>query len=222
MTDRHLSEGGSTTDPAEINRVLADQFQTDSVLEGNTPSNAIPWAGDEQAEGKPAGVPLSELKPVPEAVPPKADPTPAARAALGLPDSKTGPAPDWAKLPLGLSVPKGRICYFIRIRAELTDTPWKGDRQAICWSMSVGDKRIALQRSMNNAQRASDEMVKQTIRAIDGELVSLENARIDIWWDEIGERGRMLLDRVFAQLHVPMPSQIDDFLKNCIEARSAG
>jgi hypothetical protein len=147
-----------------------------------------------------------------------------------LPDAKDGGAPAWAIIPDALLFPKGRVTYFLRFPARWTNTPKKGItdaqgvvwRQCIVWAMSVGDKKFALGRSMGDSLRASDEMVKTTIRSYDGKMTDLSGSDLDVWWDEVGEKVRGLLQRVWSQSHFLKPQEIDYFLKDCIEVRSAG
>jgi hypothetical protein len=142
-----------------------------------------------------------------------------------LPDATQGGAPDWARVPPDLRVPRGRQVLFLRFRADLTDTKWKGERQAILWPISMGDKKLALGRAGGDPNRLSDELTKRMIRAVDGAVVDDTGApgvgNIDVWWDEIGEKCRSMLARVFVQLHVVSQAEAADFFENCVAVRIA-
>lgn len=209
MTDR------TSTPPSQedINRALAEQFA--AIGPAEQPMRLAGTPAPDPATSRPQ-VDADALKPDLGGKP-KVEQT-----GMRMPEAKTGGVPAWFHLPDGFTFPRGRQVHFIRFRAEWTDTPWKGERQCCLWSMGVGDKKIALMRSMGDHLRAQDEMLKQTLRIVDGGVVSLADGSLDIWWDEIGEKCRTLLSRVFAQLHFLKPEQLDDFLAECVDTRSTG
>jgi hypothetical protein len=131
-------------------------------------------------------------------------------------------APDWAVIPPGFNPPKGVQLYFMRFRGAWTEKPNKGERQCILWSLSVGDEKNALSRARGDVLRTLDEMSKQTVRAIDGQLVDWTGtnaeANLDVWWNEIGPRCRALLQRHYTQTHNLSSKEQDDFFENCIAA----
>lgn len=144
----------------------------------------------------------------------------------GLPAPAGGEVPEWALIPKDLRVPKGRQVVFIRIRAALTDTPEKGERQCICWSLSDGDEKLATDRCEGKAGRASSEYTKQMIRAVDGSVVTWMRPRgpgsIDEFWSEIGSKGRNLLMRTYSKLHLADDDEVRDFFEQCIAVRTSG
>lgn len=169
-----------------------------------------------------------EEAPVVPAVPLVAAPPQEAAASnreLVLPEATQTGAPPWATVPPGIQFPRGRQVLFVRFRAGLTETKWKGDRQAILWSISTGDKKLALGRALGDPNRLSDEMTRRMVRAIDGVLVDETGmpgaGNLDVWWDEIGEKCRSQLSRIFVQLHVISRDEAVDFFENCIAVRVA-
>jgi len=143
----------------------------------------------------------------------------------GIPAPLGDGIPDWAIVPKDLRVPKGRQVIFIKIRAALTDTPEKGERQAICWSLSDGDEKFATDRCEGKAGRASSEYTKQMIRAVDGAVVNWMRSRgpgsLDEFWSEIGSKGRNLLMRTYSKLHLADDDEVRDFFENCIAVRTS-
>jgi len=143
-----------------------------------------------------------------------------------LPEATQDAPPEWANVPQELRLPRGRQVIYVRFRGTLTDTPWKGERQVILWPISIGDKRLASQRSQGDSNRFADEIAKQMIRAIDGHMVDWTGnpgpGNVDVFWEEVGERGRTMLQRMFVQLHVPSREEMRDFFENCIAVRVAG
>lgn len=137
-------------------------------------------------------------------------------------------APAWANVPKEMKFPRGIQVLFIRIRADLTMYPGKGDRQVIIWPLTDGDEKLAIGRSMANAARAGTEMAKQMIRAADGMRInwtgdpSSPGTDIDSLWHEIGPKGRNLMQRLFAQLHAMNEDELVDFLEHCISVVSTG
>lgn len=150
-----------------------------------------------------------------------------AKPVVGFPEatSETG-APDWCPLPKGLRFPRGIPIMFLRIRAALTETPWKGDRAIVMWQLSLGDKRIAIGRCNGDVHRLTDELLKVTIHAVDGRLVdnsgTPDSMNVDLVWSEIGEKGRSILQRAFTQLNVVSPQEVTDFFENCVAVRIGG
>lgn len=158
-----------------------------------------------------------------EAEPEKKQPT---LASFELPTVVPGGGvPAWATPPPpGMKFPRGRQIMFIRIRAELTDAPWKGERQCICWSINLADERLALKRAQGDGLKLTDELAKQMIRAVDGHRANWDGLRgeddIEVFWSEIGRKGRTILQRLFTQMHIPDPRQLSDFFENCIAVRT--
>lgn len=207
--DINSPPGSTINDPSSI----ADALKR---LEESNLSQPMRFAGSIEATSEAAGVTEEELRAV-TGERPEIKPLPAE-----LPQPTSSGAPAWAIVPADLTFPRGRVVYFLRFEPQWTDNPKAGIRQCIFWSMSVGDKKLALQRSMGDAQRAADEMIKSCIRSFDGKKVDLSNAELDVWWNEIGEKCRGLLQRVFAQATFLKPQELQHFLANCIEARSSG
>lgn len=142
-----------------------------------------------------------------------------------LPKASGDDIPDGFVVPKDLRVPRGRQVLFITIRAGMTDTPAKGDRQCICWTLSDGDEKVATDRCEGKAGRASAEYTKQMIRSVDGHVVNWMRPRgpgsIDEFWQEVGGKGRNLLMRTYSRLHLADDEEVRDFFENCIAVRSA-
>lgn len=141
-----------------------------------------------------------------------------------LPASEGDQVPDWVVLPADLKAPRGRQVVFIRLRAELTAMPHKGERQCIVWTMSDAEEKAANDRTNGKAERAPSEMTKGMIRAVDGRRVDWGKASgpgsLDEFWSEIGPKGRNLLFRVFTQLHLASEGDQKDFFENCVAVRT--
>lgn len=162
----------------------------------------------------------------------------AKRNLLNIPAPSNGPAPYWALVPEGMVYPRGKQVMFIRFRSEWTDAPWKGQeligpdgvslglyRQCIIWSINTSDKKLAFARSNKDPNRAVDELAKQMIRVHDGIRTdwSVSSAQgIDGFWNELGEKCRGLMTRMFSRLHVLESAAVTDFLDNCVEVRKTG
>lgn len=184
-----------------------------------------------------------EEKPIPTAAP-------VIRHGFDLPTpSMTQGAPPWALIPSGLKFPRGKSIMFFRFKSRLTDAPWKGNphadengqlitettyvngqevtevvlfRQCIVWPLNVADKRLAMGRSLGDNERAFEELTRQMIRIVDGEQVSWAMAGpIDVFWNDLGEKCRGLLGRIYTKLHVLAPEDQLDFFANCVVARTA-
>lgn len=168
----------------------------------------------------------------------------ASRLAMNLPDAEHGGAPPWVQLPPGFRFPRGKQILFLRFRSAWTDTPWKGAahinpetgetdkdengkeilyRQCVVWPINNADKKLALGRAQRDPNRAADELAKQMIRVHDGVEADWAVVRangVEMFWNEMGEKCRGLLTRIFTQLHVLDTNSTADFLENCIAVRS--
>lgn len=136
------------------------------------------------------------------------------------------PIPDWVKLPPNFKMPKnGRQVVFVRFRADWTDKPSAGERQAIMWNLTEADEKIALTRTRGDQMRALDELTKAMIRAVDGEKVNWERgplANIHSFWTEVGGACRQQLKNIYAKNHTMDVAQATDFFTNCIAVRTVG
>lgn len=142
-----------------------------------------------------------------------------------LPASSGDDVPDWALVPANLKVPKGRQVIFLRFPAAITDSPLRGERQCICWSLSDGEEKMANDRTGGSSARAPAEFTKQMIRAVDGVVVDWSRPRgpgsIDEFYREIGPKCRNLLMRVYTQLHLATEDETRDFFESCVAVRTA-
>jgi hypothetical protein len=145
---------------------------------------------------------------------------------VDLPDATDGGIPDWVLVPPGLKIPRNKQVMYLRFRPTMTDTPAKGERQAIIWSNNLGDQKLAIMRSDKDPNKMAEQMAKQMIRAVDGAVADWTGepgvGNIDIWWDAIGPKCRSILDRLFVQLHVAKQEEMADFFENCVAVRLAG
>lgn len=143
--------------------------------------------------------------------------------------------PAWAVIPSNMKLQRGRQMIFIRFPSEWTDVPERGIeiggetglwRLCIVTPCSVADKRLAANRCEGKSQRLTDEMCKQTIRSVDGFVADWSGTKspgsIDHWWNEIGEKCRNELTRVFLKLHQLDEGERVRFFESCIAVRTAG
>ena len=160
------------------------------------------------------------------AEPANAPPQPPPMRLPDLPAATVGGPPPWALIPEGIQFPVNRPVIFLRFKAAWTDCPRKGDRQCIVWPVNIGDKRLSAGRAGGDVNRIGDELVKGMIRVIDGRVADWSGvpgeANIDVWFDEIGEKSRTLLNRVYAQMHIVSADEARDFFENCVAVRVAG
>lgn len=169
-----------------------------------TPSPDGPPVPEEDAEG-----PEAQLRP--------------SKGPMLLPEPTSNEIPEWAKVPAGMKFPKGKQVIFMRFRPGMTDTPSKGERQAIIWSNSIGDQKLAYIRADKDPNKMSEQLAKQTVRSIDGLRVDwsgeITSANIDTWWDEIGPKSRGIIDKLYMQLHYASRDEAVDFFENCVAVR---
>ncbi len=187
--------------------------------------------------------PTEELPHEPETAPQlPVEPEPEPPRVIRIPQAESGPAPAGFPLPSDLLYPRGKQVYFIRFRSRWTDAPWIGHpigeetdpkltdddgkprlamfRTCVLWAINSPEKRLAITRARGDGNRATDELAKQMIRVIDGKKVDwVDSSELDSWWNQIGERCRNQLTRLFHNLHVMDEEDTVDFLENCIAIR---
>ena len=140
-------------------------------------------------------------------------------------------APAWGHIPTvgpdgkAFRFPAGRQVMFILLRAEWTDTPTLGDRHLITWPITPGDYKFAISRAMGDPNRIQDELTKQAIRAIDGNCSDWAGGgkySPNVLWDQIGQKCRYLLTRIYIQQNTLSQKETRDFFENCISVVSTG
>ena len=144
----------------------------------------------------------------------------------GPPDDEDPDAiPEWVVFPEGFKIPPGKQLAFIRFRANWTDTPDKGDRHCIIWSLSDADSKLALKRVAGEASRTLSELAKASIRAIDGAKADWSGrpgrGNVERFWDEIGEKCRQQLQNFYIKTHSLTAEEQADFFTSCMHVRSS-
>lgn len=164
---------------------------------------------------------------------------------IALPEPQEGGAPQWAYVPQGMKFPRGRQFLFIRIPSAWTDSPKVGKplkvedeqsrkiagdgalwRQAIVWSVDVGDMKHAIGRAQGDPNRLSEELTKQMVRAVDGQRSDWSGGSgegsMDVFWNQIGQKNRQLMQRVWSMLHVHTREAQVSFFESCVVVRTPG
>ncbi len=162
-----------------------------------------------EAEGKKLAEAVQEM--TAKAILPAAQGEVPAWAAEFIPSAGIGGEP--------FRFPRGRPIMFVRLRAEWTDMPTEGDRLLICWPISYGDQQFAIRRAKGDPNVVTDELTKQMIRAIDGKPVDWTGGNKqnpDVLWQQIGQKCRYLLTRLYLQNNTLSASETRDFFERCI------
>lgn len=162
-------------------------------------------------------------------------PQDALRKLLGLQDTHSNEAPSWALVPppASLAMPPGRRIWYLRFPSMFTDRPDKGHelagmpglwRQCLVWGLSPGDESIAIDRAMGDSNRLDIELVKQSIRAIDGHVVDQTGNQsaggsIDRFWVDLGQRCRNEVKLHYARMSTLTKEQRLLFFVSCVEQR---
>jgi len=133
--------------------------------------------------------------------------------------------PSWVVVPEGLKIPVGRRLLCLQFEADITETPHKGDRHCIAWTLSDGEERLANARCNGDSSRYATEFTKQMIRAVDGVMVDWSKPKgpgsLDEFWREIGPKGRHLAARMYSRTHLPSDEELDRFLSHCVAVVTA-
>jgi len=200
-------EGEAAT--AALGQAMVDFLEPEPVV---VSAAASPSTAEEVAQ--------AEADEEPEAEPP-------VRVGGRLPKATSDRIPPWVKLPEGFRFPRNRAVAFLFFHAHMTDTPGKGDRQAIVWSLDPEGEKMAFGRALSDVNRAPAELSKQMVRAVDGHAVDWSGlpgapGNVDVFWRDIGPKYRDLIQRVYVQLHVLTREETDDFFENCVALRYGG
>lgn len=133
--------------------------------------------------------------------------------------------PKWAVIPPDLKIPPGRRVFYLLFKAKWTNTPHKGDRQCVLWSLSDAEENAANERARNNQYRFLKELSKGSIRAVDGLKVNLAQptspAYVGTFWNEIGPKCRAVIQSIYLKQSTLTGEDLADFLSNCIAVNSA-
>lgn len=151
----------------------------------------------------------------------------AMREREDLEPPQTEGVPAWVVVPTNFRWPKKtKQVYFVRFRAELTETPEKGERQAILFGLNEADEKIARKRAAGDRDKTIPELTKQMLRAVDGESVDwmakFGKGNPVTFWKEIGYVARQQLQAIFLKTHQFTPEQQSDFFTNCVAVMSVG
>jgi hypothetical protein len=140
--------------------------------------------------------------------------------------------PPWFVAPAGFNLPVGKEVAFMRFRASWTDKPDLGDRQCVLWPLTVGDEKLALDRTMGKSSRALGELAQQSIRVIDGkraDWAGLWAKNPDTYtpvlrfWDEIGAKCRQMIVNWYHKSHALDSKELAEFFLQCfVVARVRG
>jgi hypothetical protein len=135
------------------------------------------------------------------------------------------PFPAWMKFPKGFKIPKGIEYMCVLIRAEHTHKKHKGDRCLILWPLNSAEHILALKRASGDPNRIVTECAKIMIRAIDGYRADWSAVKnegcIETFWNDIGMKGRNIIEIVAGSLmNLGMKERVD-FLENCLHVGEA-
>jgi len=143
--------------------------------------------------------------------------------------------PAWAKVPDGIKFPAGVSIWFVPLQTRLMRKKTGGEplkmkdgsvrvcRQLIFWELNLDDQKRAFGRAGGDANRASDELTLQMIRAVDGHPVDWTSEtsphhprRI---WADMGPKLRNLMHRLYTANHVLGDAEVQDFFVNCVDVK---
>lgn len=194
--------------------------------------------GDEaevQAEGAPAAEQMIEVEEEPGEAPAVEVGEAVEEEEEGkfeVPAAQSGGAPPWVQIPKDNGMgspfrfPRAAQVMFVKLRAPLTRTPQRGDRNVILWELTDLDEQAAMKRAQGDPNRIPGELAKQMIRAFDGRVPDWTGtpgaANVDQFWREIGARYRATFVRICTQMHFLSAEDQKDFFANCIAVRSTG
>jgi hypothetical protein len=135
--------------------------------------------------------------------------------------------PEWAsQIPPTLKIPIGVQVTWIRVRANWTSAPQKGDRVLLCWPLNEIEEAQAVQRSRGDSYKLTSELAKASLRLVDGHLADrtgtpgLSGAVATLWRD-LGPKGRSIVRTYYTRAHTMSDEETQDFFLHCIASRTA-
>lgn len=133
--------------------------------------------------------------------------------------------PDFASLPQGFEIRQGKRCGWMLFRAEWTETPEKGDRWCMMWTLSASEEKAALKKAAGDQTKALDELAKATIRLIDGARADRTGGSgkgaVHIFWAELGTKCRQMITSYYVKTHTLNADERADFFANCFVVTTA-
>lgn len=139
------------------------------------------------------------------------------RSVINQPGAIVQGAPEWAKVPHDLRIPKD-----VEVGFFLVPLPDGSDMQIIMWELSVADERLARARAdaLGPGARLVEEMAKQMMRAIDGRKVDWMNPLpIESAWERMRSKYRNLFGGYYMKMHQLDDTERTDFFANRVVAR---
>lgn len=149
-------------------------------------------------------------------------------------EDKSDSIPEWAIIPDGLQIPRGKKVFFMRFLAKWTDRPDMGDRVVVLWTLSVSDEKLARKR-ITDSNEAIPEMAKQCVRVIDGKKVDhtgmaaskkaklgeiKAGADLNSFWNEIGPSCRQMIQNWYMNTHMLSAEDQLVFFASCIGVKN--
>lgn len=215
-----------------IARVRSAKASPDEVaeLDGGPPAGDALEGEQEPGEGDGGATDADQLEDLVE----EKDVARAMRGEDGRVSEERSKLPAWAVLPPDFNPPPGVSIMFVKLRAEWTQAPEKGDRILVLWDITVGDEKLAHARARGEAWRTVPELAKQMVRYVDQQrtdfsgLSSAQVTRrglgtypVEELWQEIGYKCRSLLQGLFLKTHQLSNAEKVDFFTNCLAVRTA-
>lgn len=139
------------------------------------------------------------------------------RSVINQPGAIVQGAPEWAKIPPDLKIPKD-----VEVGFFLIPLPDKTEMQIIAWELSVVDERVARARAdaLGPGARLVEEMAKQMFRVIDGKRVEWMNPLIvESAWERMRAKYRNLFGGYYMKMHQLDDEERTDFFANRVVAR---
>lgn len=134
-------------------------------------------------------------------------------------------SPEWCPLPEPFAPPRGRQLIFLRFRAAWTDSPSDGDRTCVLWNLTEADEKLAIRRTRGDAAQTLNELVKQSIRVVDGHLADWTGREgpgsVSRFWRDIGARCRAKVREQYVGAHTMGVEESADFFTNCVAVRTS-
>lgn len=136
---------------------------------------------------------------------------------------------DLGMLPASFASPKGKTPAFMKFPADMTETPWKGDRYCVLWTLSYADEKRAIARSGGQPGGMIPEMTQGMIRVIDGKWTAMSGRtptaaerfeKVSVFWEEIGPGCRQVLETFYINQHNLSMEQKARFFTECVAFRS--
>jgi hypothetical protein len=109
------------------------------------------------------------------------------------------------------AIRRERVVYTYTVPSELASL---GISSVGLVELTAEEEQMAIKRARGDQFRLAGELVKESLREIDGKRVSLADGSVDAAWNRMPAKIRSLVLQAYAQIHNPPEGAAEGFLQS--------